>query len=143
MELFVFLGVFGAALAVRLTRDRRWIAWIVWLGLSLISFLTLMFGQPSAEEALVIVIISSVVGFIGPEIWQIIRGLGRNLRQSVIRFFSRPRNIAIVLFLLFFLYALKYQPELLSGLLAIAIMVFALMFIARPLWKSVFGSKKK
>lgn len=142
MELFIFLANLGVALSVRLTRGRRWMAWVVWFWVALLGFLALVFMEKlSGESSLLIVAGGSIVGLLVPEIWDIIRGVGRKSRNAVVRFLGRPRNLAIVLFLLFFLYALKYQPELLGGLMAIAIMVFALLFIARPLWKGLFKSK--
>ncbi len=134
---------FGGALFARL-RHQLLQAWLTWLGLSLVSFLVLLlFSVLTAEESLGIVCLSSVIGFIGPELRQIFQGWGRSFKQFLIKFLSKPRNAVTTLFLMLCFYALYYDPDMLQSLLVIAILFFALRFVLYPMWKSIFGRKRR
>lgn len=60
------------------------------------------------------------------------------MKNAIRKFFKKPKNIAIILFGLLFLYALHYQPELLGGLIAIIILVAVIYFMARPIFRKLF-----
>jgi len=70
--MWLILFPFGGALAARLMH-RRWQAWATYGITYLLALIVLWVGRFSFTQALVIASAASVIGFIGPELWEAIR----------------------------------------------------------------------
>jgi hypothetical protein len=122
--LFVIL-VFGAALATRL-RHRRWELWLVWIILSLIGFFGNLFNGISIEQSGFEIMLVSLFGFLGPEIWQ-------GIRQATVNFLSQPRNWLYIFGIGILIYGFL-RPEILANIVALGIVFFAIKFMLSPLF---------
>ena len=120
---FKFILPFIGALAVRL-RPRRWQTWIGWIiACSLAFFVTLLTTHLTIGEILLLLLIVSALGFLGPEIWQ-------GIRQSVTTFFSRPKNWLYLAGIALVIYGI-FHPEILGTILILVAVLFAIQVILR------------
>jgi chromate transport protein ChrA len=70
--MWLILFPFGGALAARLMY-KRWQAWAAYGGTYLLASMVLWFGRFSFNQALVMAFVASVIGFVGPELWEAVR----------------------------------------------------------------------
>jgi len=70
--MWLILFPFGGALAARLMY-RRWQAWATYGITYLLALMVLWVGRFSFTQAIVIAFAASVIGFLGPELWEAIR----------------------------------------------------------------------
>lgn len=123
MNFLIFLLPLGGALVVRFFYH-NWRAWLVWGITSLVVLFASWLGNfLPISQTVVLIIIVSLLGFVGPEIW-----LGT--RQAVVAILSRPRNWAYIIGFSLFIYSL-YNPELLKGLLLLVLVFFGLWVMLR------------
>ena len=117
---------FVLALAARLIYNQS-VPWVAWLGVSLLILLILALNADVGTDVIGVgVIFASIVGFLGPEIWQGIQALVR-----------QPRVAGGVT--LFVLAAILYATDLLGEIIAISIVCFALWLMVRPLFRRQRG----
>jgi len=123
---FILILPFLGALAVRLW-PRRWEAWIGWIIASVAFFVTLLTTHLKIGEILLLLLIVSALGFLGPEIWQ-------GIRQGVTTFFSRPKNWLYLAGVALVIYGI-FHPEILGTLLILVAVLFAIQVILRGFLK--------
>lgn len=114
------LPVFVFAVLARVFR--RWQLWLAYLFFAVFSFFFLWLAAfLTGSEALGIVLVTSLVGFLSPEIWQ-------GTRNAVVNFFSRPQNIKYLLFAGFAVLCL-FVPAILGTILFLILTILALKTI--------------
>lgn len=131
MEWLIALSLLpvGGAVAARL-RHCRWQAWVGWGGASLVSFIGLTAGPFIASRALLVVLALSVLGFLGPELWEAVRVTAR--RPKTWLWLGGAAGASYLLF----------HQEIWAPLLTLAVMLFGIR-VMFGLPKSSSGQKKK
>lgn len=118
MFFLVFLLPFGGALAARLRPSR----WQVWAGCGLAGLAAFLAawlgGWLSPGQAAIVAVGSSAFGFLGPELWEGLRGAVRNGLNSLFR----PRNLWLAALAAAGWFLLQ-QPALLERVLVLAVVI--------------------
>lgn len=117
----ILLITFGLALSIRL-RYRIWQLWLAW-GITTIIFLTVLifFNNWSFRKGLIALTISSLIGFLGPEVWEATRET-----------FRRPRTWGII-FVLGGVYYIYTNPQILNPIASLLVAIFGFLLIIRAL----------
>ena len=113
----ILLVCFAAALVARL-HHRNLVYWLIWGGVSVLSFLIAMFAR-NADEAGMLVLGSSVLGFLGPELWHALRGWVR--RPQTITYLGVAIAAAAAIFV----------PGFLGSILILVIIYFGFRYMFR------------
>lgn len=108
----------GGALLARL-RFWDWRAWFFWAAISFTYFLGIWIYK-SQEIAFHLVVLSSFLGFVAPDLW-----------EALSVFLRQPRNLGWILVGASIVYLL-YQPQLLGSIMAIFIIILGFRIIIRP-----------
>lgn len=127
MSIFLVLP-FGAALAARLL-NRYWQAWIVWGGVALATFASMLIAGHEPARAFLFVAGASAVGFIAPELWAAVRA-----------WVSRPRTVTMILGVGAVVFII-FNPELLVPLGVLAAALFGISVMLRPFTRRSGGRR--
>lgn len=120
------LPVFVFALLARVFW--HWQFWLAYLFFAVFSFFILwLAGFLTGGGAFGIVVVSSLIGFLSPEIWQ-------GTRNAVVNFFSRPQSLKYILGAGFIVLCL-FVPAILGTILVLVFTVFALKTILGNFFK--------
>lgn len=121
------LPLIGAFIA-RL-RHARWQAWVAAGAMSLIGMLMIMFiGHGTFEYAMAVLIAMWLVGAFLPDIWQ-----GTTI--AIRTWLSRPRNVFIVVGVIFGALLFHYNPKMLEAIVCSAAILWLLYRIVRSMFR--------